>query len=319
MAERSSFTVLAILVVVVLVAAGIAAGVVYFLERPKSPAAPQVVDLGDNVTVNYIGTFGSGAEAGRVFDTSIYAVGHDNASYPKALQYGRTGGPKNFTPLPVFVGPNAPSAGYTIGNLTFIGVVPGFWQGLVGLPVGETRVVDVPPALGYGPLNTACVATEPLVQHLPVVETLAPTAFTAAFPGDTATVGATFPDPHYHWPVTVLGSNATSVTLENLAHIGDNATPAGWPVVVTAVNSSVNGSGFITLQNQLSPSQAGHIEGFDFAGTGPCSSSSHGKFIVSAVNPVTGTYTENFNQEVQGETLIFTVTIVAFYSATPTA
>ena len=78
--KQPSRIVLAILIVVVIAAAGVGAALVYEFNKPKSAASILVVREGDNVTVNYIGEFGSGPQTGRVFDTSIYAVGVNNAS-----------------------------------------------------------------------------------------------------------------------------------------------------------------------------------------------------------------------------------------------
>ncbi len=141
----------AIVLVLIVVAAGITGGaLLYYYVDHKSPSSSGVrVALGDNLTVNYIGIFASGPQQGRVFDTSEYSVALNNASWPKSLQYTSRGGyPTDYTPLGVYVGPNAPSSGYTIGNLTFSAVVPGFWQGLLGLPGNQTHYITVPPGPG---------------------------------------------------------------------------------------------------------------------------------------------------------------------------
>jgi FKBP-type peptidyl-prolyl cis-trans isomerase 2 len=303
-------------IIVAIVAGGAGGAALWYHNRPVSAPSELTVVQGDNVTVDYIGIFGSGPEAGKVFDTSYYSVAVDNASFPKALQFHLRGGAKNYSALPVFVGANAPSSGYTRGNLTYISVVPGFWQGLIGLAGNSTRSVVVPPALGYGPTNAACVATRSLAQSLPVVESMGLTQFSARYPGVTASAGATFTEPHYLWPVLILSVNASGVTVENLASVGDTAHPAGWPVVVTSVTSTPNGTGSIALYNELSPSDAGHRQGFDFLGNGPCSAQARGTFIVTGVDPVHGTYTEDFNQEVQGETLIFIVNVLDIFPST---
>ena len=310
----SSPILLIVLVAVVLVGAGIAAGVVYYKESPPAAATPLTVQVGDNVTVNYIGVYGSGPEQGKVFDTSLYSVAVNQIAFPKSLTYTPRGpSPSNYTPLDVHVAGDTPSAGYTLGSYTFIGVVAGFWLGLVGLPGNVSKQLIIPPDLGYGPSNPACIATEPLTYSLPMVTTLTSTQFSSDYPGQVASTGAQFPDPHYAWPVLVLSSNSSYVTVENLPSIGWTASPSGWPVEVTNVSATANGTGLITLQNQLGPSQSGHLLGTDYAGTGPCSSQSNGKFIVTNIDLATGTYQEDYNQEVQGETLIFTVTVIDIF------
>jgi FKBP-type peptidyl-prolyl cis-trans isomerase 2 len=277
------------------------------------PPGPLTVAVGDNVTVNYIGIFGSGSDAGRVFDTSIYSVSVNQAAYPKSLEYSPRASVANYTPLPVHVGGSTPQGGYSLGGQSYIQVVTGFWQGLVGLPGNQTKAVVVPPLLGYGPQNPACIAKEPLSFQLPVLQTMPGTTFQKAYPSELATTGTEFRDPHYGWNVLILSANASFVTIENLATPGMTSSPAGWPVLVSNVTSTANGSGAITLVNELDPSSAGRVVGTDYLGNGPCSSAANGKFIVSAVDLANGTYTVDYNSEVSGQTLIFFVTVVNIY------
>lgn len=295
-----SFSALVVLVVVVLVGAGVGAYFLYLHNHPASGTGRPIVAVGDNVTVNYIGSFGSGPEQGRIFDTSIRAVADNNATYPKSLEYT----PRNasgYTPLGVHVGPNTPGSGYSINGVTFGGVVTGFWQGLVGLPVNQTHFITIRPALGYGPLNSACLRTVPLAQSISSQVVLTPAAFTKAYPGVTAFAGVTFTDPTYGWTDTVLSVNNTSVAVGLFPTVGTTTTAPGWPVQVTAVSN-----GTISLDNLLTRSNIGSVVG-KLTGSTVCGS---GQFTVLSVNP-NGTFTENFNREVVGQTLIFQVTVVA--------
>jgi FKBP-type peptidyl-prolyl cis-trans isomerase 2 len=316
MAEPPSRTALVILIVITVVAAGGLAGYAYYRSQPSPAPSVLTPQIGGNATVNYIGYFGSGPDNGRVFDTSIYSVAINNASYPKALSFHYRGSEANYTPLGVYVGPNAPSGGYTIGNTTFSSVVTGFWEGIIGVPGNTTKTIDIPEDLGYGPQNASCFRTLPLTYTLPVVSTLTPNAFSSAYPGISPLTGVQFKDPSYGWNVSILAANSSFVTVENLVSAGYVASPAGWPVLVSSVTSTPNGAGAITLVNELSASQAGHVLGKDFNKTGPCTASANGQFIVTAVDPTTGTYTEDFNEEVQGQTLIFVVTVIDVYPPT---
>jgi FKBP-type peptidyl-prolyl cis-trans isomerase 2 len=318
MTEKTSFLPAIVLIVLVLVAGGATGAYLYAKNLPKGPSSLTTVAVGDNVTVNYIGTFGSGPEQGKVFDTSLYAVANNNAVYPKALQYHLRGEnlAKNYTPLAVHVGGNTPSSGYSYDNLSFIQVVTGFWQGLVGLPVNETHAVVVPPALGYGPSDPACQRTLPLKVQVPVFQTLSGTEFTKLYPSVLATTGSSFVDPTYGWTTEILSANATSVSIENVVYVGEMGDRQGWNTTVTNVTSTSNDSGLITVQNDLTPAQAGHLAGSTTNGL--CTSSSNGDFIITAVNYTSGTFTEDFDQEVVGQTLIFQVTIVAIYAPVAT-
>ncbi|HEV2167154.1 MAG TPA: hypothetical protein VGS23_09315, partial [Thermoplasmata archaeon] len=75
--------------------------------------------------------------------------------------------------------------------------------------------------------------------------------------------------------------------------------------------NTANGTGQITVVNELTAAEAGHLAGH--SSTGLCTSISSGNYILSAVNFTSGTFTEDFNQEVVGQTLVFTVTIVDIY------
>jgi FKBP-type peptidyl-prolyl cis-trans isomerase 2 len=316
MAPTPSYVVILIAVAIVLVAAGGIAGYVYLRDRPQSPPTVTTVQIGDNVTVNYIGIFGSGPEQGKVFDTSFYAVAINDATYPKSLQYHPRGLVGNYTPLAVHVGNGTPSGGYSYNGSSFISVVTGFWEGLLGLPLHGSRLISVSPDLGYGPQNPACLRTEPLTVHVPIVQTMSGANFSARFTGTLATTGATFADPTYGWPVLILSANQSSVTIENLPTAGYASDQPGWTVEVTNITQTASGSGQITVVNELSPTQDGLLGGHTSSGL--CSSESNGNYIISSVNIANGTYTEDFNQEVTGQTLLFAVTIVQIYAPAST-
>ncbi len=291
--RRFSGTVLAILVVVVIVGGGVGAGVLYWVTHPAPSGGPPTAQLGNNLTVNYIGMFGGTPQQGRVFDSSFLSVATNNASYPKSLEF-QFRGASGYTPLSVTnLGPAS-------------GLIGGFWQGLIGLAVNQTRIITIPVGpLGYWPVNASCFVSEPLRYTIPTVRTYTSAAFSSAFPGLVVTSGMTIADPTYGWNDLVLSKNASAVVIQNLPSPGYTSSPFGWPVTVANVSASV-----ITLVNNLTPASAGLVlgtsaTGMDCGGTTPKT-----QFIVSSVNLATGTFTENYNPETVGATLIFTVTIV---------
>ncbi len=229
MSDPPSRTALLVFVVLTLIVAGALAGVALYYSTPRSTPTPLTPQVGGNATVNYIGYFGSGPENGRVFDTSLYSVAINNASYPKSVGFKYRGSEANYTPLGVNIGPNAPSGGYTIGNTSFVTVVTGFWEGLIGVPGNTTHTIVVPPDLGYGPQNPACIRNLPLTYTLPVVATFSATGFSSVYPGVTPLTGVSFTDPHYGWNATVLAANTSYVTVENLPYIGYVASPPDGP------------------------------------------------------------------------------------------
>ncbi|HEV8049527.1 MAG TPA: hypothetical protein VGP88_02925 [Thermoplasmata archaeon] len=310
MANEPSQLPMIVLIVLVLVGAGVGAGYVYYKSQTHSPASPVLVEIGDNVTVTYIGVLASGPETGKVFDTSVYQVATNNATWPKALQFGYRGSAGAYTQLGVHVGPLS-TANVTINNYSFVQVVPGFWQGIVGIPTNVSHSIVVPASLGYAAYP--CNLVQPLQYKLPVVQTLSGTEFQKEYPGNAATTGATFANAQYGWTMLILSANASSVTVENLAKVGAVAHPTSWGVTVENITSTSNGSGWITLVNNLSPSDAGHVAGTSTAGFS-CAGQTSSRYIVTAVNETAGTYTEDFNQEVGGQTLIFIVKVINLFT-----
>ncbi len=310
MANEPSHLPMIVLIVLVLVGAGVGAGYVYYKNVTHAAQAPVLVQIGDNVTVTYIGVLDSGPETGKVFDTSVYQVATNNATWPKALQFFSHGPASAYTQLGVHVGPlNA--ANVTLNNYSFVQVVPGFWQGIVGIPANVSHTIIVTPALGYAAYP--CNLVQPLQYRLPVVQMLTGTQFQKEYPGNSATTGATFTNAQYGWTMLILSANSTSVTVENLAHVGAVAHPTSWGVTVTNITSTPNGSGWITLVNNLAASDAGHLAGTSSAGFS-CAGQTVTRYIVTAVNETAGTYTEDFNQEVGGQTLIFIVKVINLFT-----
>ena len=301
--SRLLFVVLAVVVVVV---AGVGAAVLYEVEKPKGRSSLLTVQEGDNVTVNYVGEFGSGPQTGRVFDTSVFSVARNNASYPKSLEYTPRASQASYTPLAVHVGPNAPASGYTIGNLSFGTVVTGFWQGLIGLSGNLTTKLTILPQYGYGALNTSCLRTAPLVVSVPVLSFVPASQFATLYPNVTAQVGAVFPDPTYGWNDTIFAINTTTVTVQALATVGGTSSPQGLPYLVRSVNTTS-----ITLASELTPANFGSFLGHA-AGLGVCGKT---QFIINSIELATGSFVENFNPEVQGQTLDFLVTVVDIFPA----
>jgi hypothetical protein len=299
-----------VFVVLIIIGAGVGIGLVYEQNHPKSAPSVRTVALGDNVTVNYVGMFGSGPQAGRIFDTSIYSVAMSNVTYPKSLEVTFRGNQSDYTPLPVYVGP---TGSYTIGNLTFGTVVTGFWQGLVGLSANHTVSIRVPPSLGYGPVIPSCLVTQPLVFTVPVLVAVTPAGFASVYPGKSSAPGTEFADPSFGWTDVVLSNNSTAIVIENLPNLGYQVPNSSWPILVTGLNAST-----ITLTNELTPANSGLALG---TATGTVCGSH--RFIVQSVNVGDGTFTELYdftasgggqvNAEIQGQTLVFEVTVVQFY------
>ncbi|MGA8663574.1 MAG: hypothetical protein WB809_00675 [Thermoplasmata archaeon] len=305
MAETGpSRTTLVILVVIILVGAGVGIWGANYLLHPRSISTPLSVQVGDNVTVNYIGEYGNGTQSGRTFDTSLYSVYLNNLSYPKALQYtGRGGVASDYSPLPVHIG--AFQGTYVVNGVNYSGVVSGFWQGALGLQVNQTRWVTFPDTLGYGPADPACTQVVPLQFTVPVLTSVATSMFATQYPGVTPGPGVTFTDPTYGWQDLIFTMNSTEITLESLTSIGFVATVSGWTATVTAVNATT-----ITLLDNITPQNYASILGTFPSSRGCAGGNPSTQFIISGVNLANGTFTEDWNSPVVGYSLTFRITIV---------
>jgi len=255
------------------------------------------VNVGDVIKVDYIGKLSDG----RVFDTSLYSVASDDARYPKSLTF-QLRQASQYVPLQ-----------FTVGAGTMI---IGFDQGVVGMTVGQTKVIAVPPEKGYGPMDPSKLKYVPLTQVTSVFEYMNYSVFTARY-GEAPVAFKTVVDPTWHWEAIVLSAdpNADLVCVMNSPRIGQRlamygeplgSPPTGWYAEVTSIDSTANGGqGVIQVQHLLTPANAGKIKG-----VGPGAST----FIVDMVDSAGGTFRMNYNGELVGVTIYFTVTMVAFVS-----
>ncbi|HUZ79295.1 MAG TPA: hypothetical protein VMV28_01550 [Thermoplasmata archaeon] len=310
MAHKYSYWPLAVFMAIVIVAASGAGAYLYYHSK-LSPTKPLLsVELGDNVTVNYVGYFGSGPQAGAIFDTSLWSVAN-NSNLKKSLEFANRGSQAAYTPLGVHVGPTAPSGGYVVHNTTFNTVITGFWKGMLGMTGNVSKWISIPPSLGYGNGQAGCYQSSPLVYTIPATNLIALSTFHTQYPNATAATGAQFADPQYGWTDFVLSANASWVVVQYHPTLGQLASPYGYPEQVTNISTASGGAGTITLTSLLAPSQAGLVLGkLPSSASTVCSAN---KFIVSSISPATNTQVWNFNAEVMGQTLVFVVTVLNIY------
>jgi peptidylprolyl isomerase len=283
-----------VLIVVLMVSASSVAVLLYSGSQTNEGPSSQQVVAGDTIEVDYIGRLADG----RVFDTSIWSVASNNALYPKSLSF--TERPESqYTPLSFTVG-----AGL---------VITGFDQGVLGMVVGQTKVIEVSPSEGYGEMNTSKLFTADLIDSQPVYVSMNASVFSSQY-SSIPQIGATVKDPLYGWDVNVISfdQQADLVVVRNMPQLGQSyavygdptaAKPTGWFAEVISVDSSANGgTGVIQVQNLLTDSDAGMIQGV--------STSNGSTFIVDQVDEAAGTYRMNYNNELVGVPLYFTVTLI---------
>jgi len=253
-----------------------------------------VVSEVDKVEVDYIGSF----QNGKIFDTSFEDVAKDDAAYPKALSF--TPRPSSgYRPLKVYVGSIDPEPfPKDAYNLT----IEGFWRGMIGMEIGETRTLVIPPNQGYGSPDPNLIQTKPLIQDVVMKEELNESEFEDRFYVKAAE-GITIRDPFWQWNVTVLDITGGIVTFLNTPFTGMKIKPYDkWEAEVIYVDSSADGGkGVIKVKHLLSEKDENQIIAAD----------RKGNFIIVSVDTDAGTYTVDYNPEVVGKTLIFQVTIVS--------
>jgi hypothetical protein len=278
----SDWVVLLALVIAVVVVLG----AYYIVFTPQPSPTPLTAQPGDTVSIDYIGYF---PNTDLVFDTSLQTVAQDNATHPKAYSFSYRSG---YTQLQ-----------FTIGDGT---VIKGFDEGVRGLTTGQTTTISIPQSLGYGAANPSLIFVHSLVETVPVRVTMNASAFDSYY-GQAALSATNVTDPIYGWSATVsiLGN---TVVVTNSPYPSEAVRPYhAWSAVVLSVDDAANnGTGAITIQNTLDPSLVDKIGGKSPAGQ---------TFYLSAVDPIAGTYTLNFNKQVVGRTLVFQVTL--FHLSSP--
>lgn len=276
-----------IVLLALVIAVAVVLGAYYVVFTPSAPGPRRLAQLGDSVSIDYIGYF---QNDNLVFDTSIPSVALDNATYAKAVSFSWRA---SFTSLQ-----------FTIGDGS---TIKGFDAGVRGLAQGQTTTVVVPPEDGYGAADPSKIHSFPLVQTFPVRVTMNTSAFTSYY-GETAVSATNVSDPIYGWSVTVAILNGL-VVVTNSPYPSQVIHPYGlWRATVLTVDDAANnGTGLITIQNRLDPSLVDRIGGNSPAG---------GTFYLSDVDLSAGTYTLDFNRQVVGRTLVFQVTLVHLSSIT---
>ncbi|MDH7508533.1 MAG: FKBP-type peptidyl-prolyl cis-trans isomerase [Methanomassiliicoccales archaeon] len=282
-----------VLIAILLISASSVAILVYEGTKSESSPALHKAKWGDTVKVDYIGRFADG----RVFDTSLWDVASNNAMYPKSLSFTLRN-QSEYEPLQFRIGSGQ--------------MIRGFERGIIGMAVNETRVIVVSPQDGYGELDESKLVTLPLVEEIPVFESYNITTFVEKFsvyPKD----GLTEKDPKWGWDIICLEVNplTNKVLVMNTPAPGEiykiyvdsqSSSETGWYVEVESVESSANGgAGIIRVHHLLTSSDAGMIKGMDEFGK---------TFYLHEVDENAGKIVLNYNSELVGKTLYFTVTLL---------
>ena len=154
------------------------------------------VDVGDTVSVNYIGSFTDG----EVFDTSYEQTAKDEGLYTEGRDY---------SPLTFTVG-----AGQ---------MIPGFDSAVAGMKLGETKTVTISPEDAYGKSDPEMIIDIPTaldrMMYLDRQFSISPSDFENAFAKEAVPddiVGDMFP-----WNFKVISVSDENITLKYMMEIDD--------------------------------------------------------------------------------------------------
>ncbi len=278
---------LIVLIAVLMVSASTV--VILLYQGGQSEESPSnMVEVGQTVSVDYIGKLTDG----RVFDTSIYSVAINDAAYPKSLSFTLRSN-SSYSPLSFEVGGGQ--------------MISGFDEAVVGMRVGETKTVTLTPDQAYGYMDESELFSFSLTDAVPLLVNYTSDSFANTY-GVSAESGLTVYDPIYGWAATVFGydEQADKVTVMNAPTVGEEyhiygEGSVGWDVLVTNVDSNAN---LITIHHQLVDEDSDMIEGTDGGET----------FFITMVDTLNGTAVRNYNTELLGKTLVFTITVVSLES-----
>jgi FKBP-type peptidyl-prolyl cis-trans isomerase 2 len=143
----------------------------------------KTVKKGDTVSVNYTGSL----QDGKVFDTNIESV---------AKQYD-------------IIKPEYVPSKFKVGEQSMI---EGFDEGVVGMKVGETKKLTIPPEKGYGLVDPKLINTYNLIENISAKNTTLPRVLNITLQQFEATYG-----PGHNISDTVIypGSNI-NMTIQNI-------------------------------------------------------------------------------------------------------
>ncbi len=276
--------VLLIVLIAVLMVSASTVVILLYQGGQSEETSDDVVAAGQTIKVDYIGKLLDG----RVFDTSKLSVALNDAEYPKTLSFTLRSN-TSYTPLSFEVGAGK--------------MISGFDAAVVGMKVGQTKTVTLTPDEAYGDMDPTKLVTFQLTETAPLLRTLTANTFKAEYGADAAP-GLTVYDPMYGWEATVLeyDEQADRVTVKNVPTLNAlyriyGSGSSGWDVMVTGIDSN---SDLITVQHQLDEGDSDMIMGSDGGST----------FFVIDVDVDAGTAVRNYNTELLGKSLVFTITIV---------
>jgi FKBP-type peptidyl-prolyl cis-trans isomerase 2 len=175
----------------------------------------KTVKIGDNVSVDYTGSID-----GSIVVTSIENVAKENNLSSNNRKYG-----------PIT---------FTVGSGK---VIKGFDEGILGMSIGESRTLTIPPERGFGQRSPDLVKVIPTIQNISKTETLprvvnvSMTQFVPIF-GKNHTAGDIVEIPDSNISATIENMTISSVLLSYNLVTGDLVSQQPWNETVIKIDES---------------------------------------------------------------------------------
>ncbi|MFA5771740.1 MAG: FKBP-type peptidyl-prolyl cis-trans isomerase [Thermoplasmata archaeon] len=267
-----------------------------------------LIKQGSFVKIDYTGKFTDG----RVFDTSREGIAKDTSINKSATFTLRDA----YEPLNVYMGnPPVPQE-----KSDYITVIKGMEKGLLGMKVGEAKVIIIEPKDGYGLSQSELIRAINRTETVPVFENMTIQTFVDNY--QTAPV-VYKSIKHYFWgwnaTIYNVDENKNIVVVRNVPDNNEDLFVYPWKTIVTSVSDT---TGQIQVRHQPDANTISKTIPYttflqyhpSFSDI-PALQEKYGQAQQSNPNPGTIAYTDNsiqidFNMEVTGKTLIFDVTVL---------
>lgn len=289
--------------IVIVVFAGLA-GMTYIDEEgwpwqddKKEEDKVLLIQEGDKVSVDYVGRFvGTAGEPGPVFDTSLPEVARDD-SIPKSISFIEK-------PADTY-----DDLTFTVGSGTMI---KGFEEAVINKQVDESFTVAIPPEKGYGLALEELVYSVNATETIPMKETLSRDVFQTLYSMVDLETADSFIHPFWTWDVHILSADPEEVQIWHQPVYGQNYLGFTWNTTIVDMSTERN---IITLHHDLEGINRDTripypmLAAFDpnwAAIINELVEQPPGEGLVISKG---GEITIDFNGEVTGKTLIFTITI----------
>lgn len=213
-----------------------------------SDSGERVIE-GDKVSVDYLGYL----ETDVVFDTSLEKIAKEEA-IRKRPQFTVRG---VYDTLQVYVGSEDPDT-----KDDYIGTVEGFWEGIVGMKVGQSRTVTFHPEKGYGNYVNATINVS---EEITMFETFTLEEFEEYYPEEDIFVSVPFEHHYWGWNVSIHYVNETEdmVKIIHEPDLNQIITAYGWESKVIYKNQSDNGGeGKIIITHMTEAGEEGTYLGY---------------------------------------------------------